>query len=132
MAHAHVPGSRKRPLLAPSPAPSRAPPPPPPALFPSPHADLIFDKFECGWSGDVRLVTGSYHRRVHIFEPDGSSRVTIEADKHATPVVTPLRSPRRAKPPAPEGQIEPVSGRRRKARGGQRSAAWGEGLRWSG
>ena len=54
-------------------------------------------------------MTGSYHRRVHIFEPDGSARTTLEADKHATPVVTPLRSPRRARAPAPEGAIEPHS-----------------------
>jgi hypothetical protein len=54
-------------------------------------------------------VTGSYHRRIHIFEPDGSSRTTLEADKHATPVVTPLRSPRRAKAVAADGAIEPHS-----------------------
>mmetsp|Transcript_12967 Transcript_12967/g.38110 ORF Transcript_12967/g.38110 Transcript_12967/m.38110 type:complete len:492 (+) Transcript_12967:111-1586(+) len=72
--------------------------------------DLIFDKFECGWTGDGKLVTGSYHRRVHIFDQDGSQRVTIEADRHAAPVVTPLRSPRRPRAAAaPEGQVEPQS-----------------------
>jgi len=75
--------------------------------------DLIFDKFECGWSGDGKLVTGSYHRRVHILDQDGSQKVTLEADKHATPVVTPLRSPRRPKPAAgaaeSQAQVEPQS-----------------------
>mmetsp|Transcript_5016 Transcript_5016/g.12924 ORF Transcript_5016/g.12924 Transcript_5016/m.12924 type:complete len:477 (-) Transcript_5016:272-1702(-) len=69
--------------------------------------DLIFDRFECGWSGDGKLVTGSYNRRVHIFDADGSQRVTVEADKGATPTVTQLRSPRRAKANAPpEGPTE--------------------------
>lgn len=56
-----------------------------------------------------RLVTGSYHRRLHIFEPDGSARTTIEADKHVPPTVTQLRSPRRGRAPPADGPIEPHS-----------------------
>ncbi|CAJ0564909.1 unnamed protein product, partial [Mesorhabditis spiculigera] len=55
--------------------------------------DSIFDKFECGWSGDDKhVITGSYHNLFRTFSRDGGEAKMWEArpgDPH-----TPLRNRR--------------------------------------
>ncbi|ORZ00721.1 protein phosphatase PP2A regulatory subunit B [Syncephalastrum racemosum] len=46
--------------------------------------DCIFDKFECVVSGDDQhLMTGSYNNNFHIYDREGKSDVTLQADKSA-------------------------------------------------
>lgn len=54
-------------------------------------------------------MTGSYHRRLHVFEADGAACTSFDIDKSAAPVVTPLRPPRKSRAAAPDGVIDPQS-----------------------
>ncbi|RUP42785.1 protein phosphatase 2A regulatory B subunit [Jimgerdemannia flammicorona] len=46
--------------------------------------DCIFDKFECTFSGDGKsLLTGSYNNYFHIYDREGKTDVTLQADKSA-------------------------------------------------
>ncbi|KAG0162939.1 protein phosphatase 2A regulatory subunit cdc55, partial [Apophysomyces sp. BC1034] len=46
--------------------------------------DCIFDKFECIFSGDGKnVMTGSYSNNFHIYERNGLSEVSLQADKSA-------------------------------------------------
>ncbi|CAO3685518.1 unnamed protein product [Umbelopsis vinacea] len=46
--------------------------------------DSIFDKFECTFSGDGRSVmTGSYDNDFHIWDIEGKTDITLQADKSA-------------------------------------------------
>ncbi|KAI7861992.1 protein phosphatase PP2A regulatory subunit B [Spinellus fusiger] len=46
--------------------------------------DCIFDKFECNFSADGQSVlTGSYSNTFHIYDTQGKSNISLEADKNA-------------------------------------------------
>ncbi|KAF9170526.1 protein phosphatase 2A regulatory subunit cdc55 [Mortierella sp. AD010] len=46
--------------------------------------DCIFDKFECTFSGDGNnVLTGSYNNNFYIYDRNGKSDVTLQADKSA-------------------------------------------------
>ncbi|KAM3586001.1 protein phosphatase 2A regulatory subunit cdc55 [Umbelopsis sp. WA50703] len=46
--------------------------------------DCIFDKFECTFSGDGQSVmTGSYDNDFHIYDVEGKTDITLQADKSA-------------------------------------------------
>ncbi|CAO3643554.1 unnamed protein product [Cunninghamella echinulata] len=46
--------------------------------------DCIFDKFECTFSGDdSHVMTGSYNNTFHLYDRDGKSDITLQADKSA-------------------------------------------------
>uniref|UniRef100_A0A1I8GWY8 Serine/threonine-protein phosphatase 2A 55 kDa regulatory subunit B n=1 Tax=Macrostomum lignano TaxID=282301 RepID=A0A1I8GWY8_9PLAT len=78
--------------------------------------DCIFDKFECCWSGDDKLVfTGSYNNLWRVFNRQQGSELTLEASRDGMSPGTELR-PRRvvqsgSKAPQqnPGGLAEPVS-----------------------
>lgn len=44
--------------------------------------DCIFDKFECGFSGDANhVITGSYKNNFHIFDRQGKQHTCVEASR---------------------------------------------------
>ncbi|SAM08012.1 hypothetical protein [Absidia glauca] len=46
--------------------------------------DCIFDKFECTFSGDdSHVMTGSYNNTFHLYDREGKSDITLQADKSA-------------------------------------------------
>ncbi|KAI8344029.1 protein phosphatase PP2A regulatory subunit B [Chlamydoabsidia padenii] len=46
--------------------------------------DCIFDKFECTFSGnDSHVMTGSYNNTFHLYDCEGKSDITLQADKSA-------------------------------------------------
>ncbi|KAI8984174.1 protein phosphatase PP2A regulatory subunit B [Mycotypha africana] len=46
--------------------------------------DCIFDKFECTFSGDdSHVMTGSYSNNFHIYDREGKTDITLQADKSA-------------------------------------------------
>ncbi|KAI8140259.1 protein phosphatase PP2A regulatory subunit B [Fennellomyces sp. T-0311] len=46
--------------------------------------DCIFDKFECGFSGDdTHVMTGSYNNTFHLYDREGKSDIALQADKSA-------------------------------------------------
>ncbi|KAG1468984.1 hypothetical protein G6F56_003524 [Rhizopus delemar] len=46
--------------------------------------DCIFDKFECTFSGnDSHVMTGSYNNTFHLYDREGKTDVTLQADKSA-------------------------------------------------
>ncbi|OAD69504.1 hypothetical protein PHYBLDRAFT_178043 [Phycomyces blakesleeanus NRRL 1555(-)] len=46
--------------------------------------DCIFDKFECTFSGDDRSVlTGSYSNTFHLYDCEGKTDISLQADKSA-------------------------------------------------
>lgn len=46
--------------------------------------DCIFDKFECTFSGDdSHVMTGSYNNTFHLYDREGKTDITLQADKSA-------------------------------------------------
>ncbi|KAG1453462.1 hypothetical protein G6F46_006861 [Rhizopus delemar] len=46
--------------------------------------DYIFDKFECTFSGnDSHVMTGSYSNTFHLYDREGKTDITLQADKNA-------------------------------------------------
>ncbi|KAH7105799.1 protein phosphatase 2A regulatory subunit PR55 [Auriculariales sp. MPI-PUGE-AT-0066] len=46
--------------------------------------DCIFDKFECGWSGQgTHVLTGSYHNYFKIYDIETTQDIVLQADKSA-------------------------------------------------
>ncbi|OBZ85400.1 Protein phosphatase PP2A regulatory subunit B [Choanephora cucurbitarum] len=46
--------------------------------------DCIFDKFECTFSGDdSHVMTGSYNNTFHLYDREGNTDITLQADKSA-------------------------------------------------
>ncbi|CAO3594565.1 unnamed protein product [Absidia cylindrospora] len=46
--------------------------------------DCIFDKFECSFSGDDKhVMTGSYNNTFHLYDREGKSDISLQADKSA-------------------------------------------------
>ncbi|OZJ03194.1 Protein phosphatase PP2A regulatory subunit B [Bifiguratus adelaidae] len=45
--------------------------------------DCIFDKFECHWSKDGEMMTGSYNNIFHIYDAKGENDISLQADKSA-------------------------------------------------
>ncbi|KAL1918439.1 uncharacterized protein VTP21DRAFT_3099 [Calcarisporiella thermophila] len=46
--------------------------------------DCIFDKFECMFNGDgSNVLTGTYNNYLHIYDREGKTDITLQADKSA-------------------------------------------------